>query len=100
MTLKSLLSLLKERDIFKRGKTSLSNILHRIGFRWEQSNNRRALFEPKHLANKRIKFLQEYVKNISFADILLFMQDLKMGLYLTHLLCLHRNRKLQITTVK
>lgn len=65
ITLKTLLMLLKERNAYDGARSSLQKILHNIGFRWKQSDNRRALYELSHIANSRVKFLKNYVHNMN-----------------------------------
>lgn len=68
ITRKSLLMLLKERDIFNGSVATLGKILKDIGFRWKKNDPRRGLMELEHIALRRIEFLQKYVKNVRSAN--------------------------------
>lgn len=64
VTQKTLLQLLRERDIFHGSITSLNVILKNIGFKYKKDDPRRGLMELPNIALARIHFLQEYVKNL------------------------------------
>lgn len=64
ITKSSLLEILKQRDTYNGGLTSLGKILKAIGFKWLKDNPRRGLMELQHIALARIDFLQTYMKNI------------------------------------
>lgn len=55
---------LQEKDIFHGGITSLGKVLHNIGFRFKKDNPRRGLMELPNIALARVRFLQDYVKNL------------------------------------
>lgn len=62
ITLKSLSAVLRERDIFAGGQTSLWKILRNIGFHYKKDDPKRALMELPHIVLKRINFLSEYIR--------------------------------------
>lgn len=64
VTRQSLLTLLRDRDLFKGSISSLGKILKDIGFCWKKDNPRRGLMELHHVALARIDFLQAYVNNM------------------------------------
>lgn len=64
VTQKTLLQVLKEKDIFHGSISSLRVILHKIGFRYKKDDPRRGLMELPNIALARIRFLREYVRNL------------------------------------
>lgn len=64
ITRASLIQILKERDIFKGGITSLGKVLKDIGFRFKKDDPRRGLMELDHIALRRVEFLKKYVTNL------------------------------------
>lgn len=62
VTLKTLNILLRERDIFKGGTTSLWKVLKDIGFHFSKDNPKRVLMELHDVVLKRVTFLQNYIR--------------------------------------
>lgn len=56
--------MLKERDIYNGGISTLGKILKDIGFRWKNDDPRRGLMELQSVALRRVEFLQKYMKNV------------------------------------
>lgn len=53
---------LRERDVFTGGQTSLWKVLQNIGFHYKKDDPKRALMEIPHVALKRVNFLSEYTR--------------------------------------
>jgi transposase len=67
-TRKRILGVLKEREIFVGGHTSLSKVLHELGFKWKNVNNRKFLMERSDIVGMRCDFLQE-ISKININDV-------------------------------
>lgn len=68
ITRESLAEVLKNRNIYNGGLTSLSKILKKIGFKFMKDNPRRGLMELPNIVLKRVIFLEKYIKNINSED--------------------------------
>lgn len=56
----SLLTKLKEKELFNGCRQSLSTLLKEIGFKWKKDDPRRGLMEVPNVAFKRVQFLRSY----------------------------------------
>lgn len=60
VTIQSLWSELKNRELFNGSTSSLRRLLKELGFKWMKDNPRRGLMELTNVAVKRVQFLKSY----------------------------------------
>lgn len=60
ITIQSLWSQLKEKELFNGSTTSLNRLLKELGFKWMKDNPRRGLMELPNVVLKRVEFLRYY----------------------------------------
>ena len=62
-TLESLLSLLKTRQLFSGGRTTLWLVLREMGFRYKKHENKRYIYEQPRVIQQRHDYLRRLRKN-------------------------------------
>ncbi|XP_072398158.1 uncharacterized protein [Diabrotica undecimpunctata] len=60
VTVQSLWSQLKDKELFNGSTTSLKRLLKELGFEWMKDNPRRGLMELPNVVCKRVQFLRTY----------------------------------------
>ena len=60
-TLKTILARLKEKIVFFGGKTTLSKVLKKMGFRFSRRNDRSFLYERRDIIESRHNYLRHLI---------------------------------------
>lgn len=63
ITLRSLVKILREDEVFDFSRMGLQRLLPKIGFTYQIDNERRGLLEQPHISSLRATFLRQYMKS-------------------------------------